>query len=279
MTNKLTEEQRQLVADNHNLIYGFMKKSNLQSEEWYGIIAIGLIKAAMNYSADSGAQFSTYAYRCMHNEYRNELKHRAIWFPENLSLDFEYSHKDGDSYTIANSYVGEEDFTSKYIDEGYSFDLYGFFESKCATDAQRKALQLMARNVPIGEVIEESGITRQAISLLKKKLRREYMKHHDENGNLKPFKVGDTMYFNNKPYKFRIVARDNRFIICIHSKTETSDFDNIVIDLENRVYGTILDATEYGFYKPDRCKKRLKELYTGEISINTNIKNIDFLVA
>lgn len=60
-------EQVRLVEENHNLIYGFLRKHNL-NEDFYGDAAIGLCKAAMNYDSSTGASFSTYAYKCMFNE-------------------------------------------------------------------------------------------------------------------------------------------------------------------------------------------------------------------
>ena len=62
---KLTEEQRKFVEDNHNLIYSFAKKNGLDLEEYYGILAIGLCKAALSFDPDRGFLFSTYAYKSM----------------------------------------------------------------------------------------------------------------------------------------------------------------------------------------------------------------------
>ena len=42
---KLTNDQRKLVEQNHNLIYAFLHTKNLNIEEWYDICAISLCKA------------------------------------------------------------------------------------------------------------------------------------------------------------------------------------------------------------------------------------------
>lgn len=61
---KLNDEQRRLVEDNHNLIYGFIHKRGLNVDNWYDIIAIELCKTIMDYNPDRGAM-STYFYmRC-----------------------------------------------------------------------------------------------------------------------------------------------------------------------------------------------------------------------
>ena len=60
----MTDPQRQLAADNHNLIFGYMSKSGLD-EDWYGILAEALCYAAVNYDDSKGAGFSTFAYNTM----------------------------------------------------------------------------------------------------------------------------------------------------------------------------------------------------------------------
>ena len=47
MSIQLNDEQRKLVADNHNLIYQYLIDNNLPQDEYYDIAAIGLCKAAL----------------------------------------------------------------------------------------------------------------------------------------------------------------------------------------------------------------------------------------
>lgn len=73
---RLNDEQRQLAADNHNLIYSFLSSNNLSIDEWYDVAAIGLCKAALNF--DGGiAKFSTYAYKCMWNMVHIEMRKQS----------------------------------------------------------------------------------------------------------------------------------------------------------------------------------------------------------
>lgn len=69
----LTDEQKALVTENHQLIYGFLSKNGLEIEEFYDLAAIGLCNAAINYR-DSDELFSTYAYICMKNVIFNEIR-------------------------------------------------------------------------------------------------------------------------------------------------------------------------------------------------------------
>lgn len=64
---QITGEQKQLITDNHNLIYSFLQKRSLDIEDYYDLAAIGLCKAAKTFEKDKSA-FSTYAFCCMFNE-------------------------------------------------------------------------------------------------------------------------------------------------------------------------------------------------------------------
>ena len=47
----MDEHQKSLVTENHNLIYSFLKKYNLDVDEYYDLAAIGLCNACINYDA------------------------------------------------------------------------------------------------------------------------------------------------------------------------------------------------------------------------------------
>ena len=67
MKLNLTDEQRKLVEDNHNLIYFYMNFKKVDPDESYHDLAMGLCKAARTYNPKKGA-FSTYAMKCMEND-------------------------------------------------------------------------------------------------------------------------------------------------------------------------------------------------------------------
>lgn len=70
----LTDAQRKLVEENHNLIYSFMKSRNLAASDFYDICAIGLCKAAQKYNPKR-AHFSVMAYRVMANEVSHQYSY------------------------------------------------------------------------------------------------------------------------------------------------------------------------------------------------------------
>lgn len=65
----MTEQQKQLVAENHGLIYYVLNHRGLsgsqelfcKDEDWYGIAAEALCKAAINFDESLGNRFSTVA--------------------------------------------------------------------------------------------------------------------------------------------------------------------------------------------------------------------------
>lgn len=69
----LTEEQREFATDNHNLIYSFLHKMNLDIDDWYDIVAIGYVNAVYAYNPGK-AKFSSYVFECMRNTVRVEKR-------------------------------------------------------------------------------------------------------------------------------------------------------------------------------------------------------------
>ena len=73
----MTEEQKKLAEDNHNLIYFYARKYHMSKQDFEdrdGILAIGLCKAARDYDESRGRAFSTVAMGYMLNECRNAYR-------------------------------------------------------------------------------------------------------------------------------------------------------------------------------------------------------------
>lgn len=64
----LTEQQKDIIKKNHNLIYKFIHKRSLNVDDYYGIAAMGLCNAAVAFDSNANTKFSTLAYKCMENE-------------------------------------------------------------------------------------------------------------------------------------------------------------------------------------------------------------------
>lgn len=113
----LTEEQRKLVADNHNLIYGYANLHGLQiddinrikdnyssHEDWYGALATGLCYAAQSWDKTKGA-FSNWAYINMDSEVRAVKRGYIIHNPKITdSLEnIEYMSRGDNKNKVADS--------------------------------------------------------------------------------------------------------------------------------------------------------------------------------
>lgn len=158
MSKHLNEQQQELVANNHNLIYKYASYKNLPVDEYYDILAIGLCKAALSYDKDKG-HFSTIAYLCMHNEVCNYYKSitKKSTIPENiiLSYDVGFNGDDIDEYT----------FLETILDEKYNDD---FIVNKIITesiiekldDKEKKIINLFYIGLNKGKICEVINCSR-----------------------------------------------------------------------------------------------------------------------
>lgn len=163
----LTPEQQKLVEDNHNLIYHILRKMNLSDDEFYGIAAIGLCKAAMSYGKSNKVVFSTYAHHVMHAEIKNEFTRLGA------------KKRTGDTVSLDELVPGAVDLTvgeTLYgADTPYTVavanDLFGFIEQ--LPRKQREVVWLTVQGYKGTEIHKPYGKTSQAASSLLNNARRE----------------------------------------------------------------------------------------------------------
>ena len=165
----MTEEQKKLAEENHNLIYFYARKYHISKqdfEDMYGILAIALCKAARDYDESRGIAFSTLAMGYMLNECRNAYrcdKYRngklSICSYNNI---FQFSDEDG---------------TTEYLDmlEGKQdvWDDVNLIEFTQFNDQLRKIAYLSYLGYNQQEIAKEMGITQSLVSRKLKKIRRE----------------------------------------------------------------------------------------------------------
>lgn len=171
---RLNDEQRQFVAENHNLIYSFLNSNKLDVEEWYDLAAIGLCKAAINYNGEI-AKFSTFAYKCMWNQVHIEMrKQYAIRRADDnavLYYDamFECSD-DGDEVTFLSLIPDLKYDTGKQAT--IRMALYELFNK--ANDKERTVLELLYRGYKQGEIARYLGHSQAYVSRVQKKFKNLY---------------------------------------------------------------------------------------------------------
>lgn len=115
MEKILNQEQSRLVEKHHNLIYDFLKKRGLyddDSEDWYGVSALGLCKAAMAFDPSREIKFSVLAFVCMENEVRQVKRKLRQQIRDLDSLEQMCYVSDGNaSCTLLDRIADPSDFT------------------------------------------------------------------------------------------------------------------------------------------------------------------------
>lgn len=166
----MTEQQKKLVEDNHNLIYSFLHQYNLPIEEYYDLAAIGLCKAAILYDANK-ACFSTYAYRSMWTHVFTEERKKiaAIRIPENQIVY--YQAEMDDSENRATSYINYISANENVEDEVLSDIVINEYMSKLK-DEHKKIIILLKNGYTQREISQMVGYSQAQISRVKKEFNR-----------------------------------------------------------------------------------------------------------
>ena len=178
---ELTDTQKKLVEENHNLIYKVLNDFHLDEtnrwfyeDDWYGIAAYGLCKAAYSYQQNKKTKFSTYAYTCIKNEIclqmRNNKQLRLIEQHALCSLDNpkllegENSLYDfiPDSKNIENDTLTTLDFQSIYEN---------------LHENQKKIVTKLLLGYTASEIAREKGCSKQLISKQIQYIRTRFVKY------------------------------------------------------------------------------------------------------
>ena len=80
MMKPLTDEQRRIAEENHNLVYEFLKEKHLSESEYYDVVIFGYLCAAQEYCENQRMKrysFSTLAWKRMQRELSNNRKYLA----------------------------------------------------------------------------------------------------------------------------------------------------------------------------------------------------------
>lgn len=121
---ELTDDERQFAADNHNLIYKFLRVNRLDIEEWYTVVVPGFLKAVRDYNRNDRAKnysFHIIANRsmkdCILKEYRARNCDKRVANYCALSLDAEIGDKEGsgDAARIIDFISDKNDCYEEYV--------------------------------------------------------------------------------------------------------------------------------------------------------------------
>lgn len=162
----LNKSQQILVEQNHNLIYGFAQKKNLDVDEYYDLLAISLCKAAEAYETGKG-NFSTLAYTVMDND----VKHywRSLQNKKSIPSDMIVSYD-----------AHDESCESPYLDiiaaddTDVSFQMQYRCMLEQMNETERIICQMLMDGAKQSDIIERLGITKSQYIMAKKKLKTKY---------------------------------------------------------------------------------------------------------
>lgn len=156
----LTEEQKELAEKNHNLIYDFAHKRNiLNVDDWYGILATALCKAARGYDESKGCAFSTFVFKCMNNELNDVLRRYDL----NINKDV--------------LYYDDELFNNEFVDcDSWHRMKYDVMLDSLAMNLNDKEIQVLSMIVngdTQTEIAKEMGCKQQNISYYIKQIKKK----------------------------------------------------------------------------------------------------------
>lgn len=169
------------ITQNHNLIYSFLRHHNLNIEDYYDIVAIGLVKAAQTFQEEKSSKFSSYAYFVMWNEIKNEWRKNSAQHRETQKYLVSYNQniknnsEDGkiiflDCLPDINCSV-ENEIIIKTIVEN--------FVKKIKNPNHKKIFYMHISGYKQREIAEEFNVTPSNISRIINKLLKQLKKELD----------------------------------------------------------------------------------------------------
>lgn len=168
---RMTDEQRKLAEDNHNLIYGFLNKRKLDVDDYYDIAAIGLCRAAISYDKLK-EKFSTYAYRCINNEvytYHTYLNRKKS-IPEDIIYSYNITANENTKELIIDTVFQCSNNDINYILENVVFEKF----LTTLKDKERLIVKHLKNELTQQEIARKLNISQQAISLNIKNIRKKW---------------------------------------------------------------------------------------------------------
>lgn len=170
----LTKVQQQLVTDNHSLIYGYADKHKLDLDEFYGILALALCKAAQHFDESKG-KFSTVVYTCMGNAVRNYYKAK-----ENKSklplvyLDADYTDNDSENELLSNVITSFE----LQPDQEVEGNVIGQILLAMLSDKEREIVEDRLKGMTEKQIAQKMGCTHQNVHSWINKIRKKWTKFY-----------------------------------------------------------------------------------------------------
>lgn len=166
----LTEYEKQLVTENHNLIYSFADKHKLDLEEYYGILALALCKAVKYFDQNKG-KISTIAYTCMLNSVRNHIRKKNKKKLALIYLDTDYTNSNNDDESLLSA-IANDSLPPDIKAEGKEISQILL---SMLTDKEKQIVADRLDGLSEREIGEKMGCTRQNVHAQIKRIRSKWL--------------------------------------------------------------------------------------------------------
>ena len=155
---RLTDEERRIVEENHDLIYWVANLKHLPLDEWYDLLAITLCESAMKHDPKK-SKLSWY------------YKQRVDWKVSHHFTTQNYQKR------IPQELIGDihDEVHGDIPVEDELLELIDWIENQ----EHREVIKLVAMGYTQKEIGDELGISRSKVSLIMKEVREAYDRQAD----------------------------------------------------------------------------------------------------
>ena len=157
----MTEEQRRYAAENHALIYRFLREKGWSVDEYYDVAAFGYLTAVMQYLSDAALRryaFSTVAWRRMKQSIANQRRAEQ----RRQNTETAYAER-----TLAAR-------TDPFEELEYTMLLHDL--AAVSTNRQYALASMRLQGYSIAEIARRQGVDHRRVSRLLRELYQVYMK-------------------------------------------------------------------------------------------------------
>lgn len=205
---KLSDEESEVVAANHNLIYSFANSKKIPIDEYYGELAFALIKAVKTFDKSRGV-FSSYAYKIMLNEL-NMARRVRVKGSDNSSLEYIIASGEGEELTLINVIVGEENMEDNVL---FSTELSKRIQYLSIRELEALYLRLCGDSQE--QIGKRLNISRAYVCRVMKKIAN--ILSCKDNTTSKSMQLNKEKYDTDEEYRCTVNSYYNKILYCVSS--------------------------------------------------------------
>jgi RNA polymerase sigma factor (sigma-70 family) len=180
---KLTNDERQFITDNFNLVYKYICDRNLDKDEWLGLLSEKFCHVVKNFKND-GNKLSVYLYKVFDNTVSTQKR---------LNMSLKRTLPDGEMFyhldditTTANTDgmgIKNDELVGSYDENiGFMFmneSLEELYER--LTKREKEVFMLLFYGYSLSEIGDVCGFTRERARTLKNSIKRKWVLLKNEN--------------------------------------------------------------------------------------------------